>query len=79
MAQYPTLHILGIDSQFPDAMKPSGFKELLHYVIVFGIILVAWPQAMAFWNGDLNLTALTVFYIFVAADGLAHKYILGER
>lgn len=52
-------------------------KEVFHYVVVFGALLFAWPILMDKFN-DVIPTAIMAFLVFVGADQLAHKIILGE-
>lgn len=53
-------------------------KEILHYVVVYGALLATWVPMMGFFDNNVYLTSIFGFFIFVGADQLAHKYIMGE-
>lgn len=53
-------------------------KEILHYIAVYGALLLSWPILMAKFT-DVNIVAVIGFFIFVGADTLAHQFILGEK
>jgi len=55
------------------------YKELLHYAVVFAVILLAWVPVMDYFNDDIYLTSGAVFLIFILADQLAHKILLKEK
>jgi hypothetical protein len=59
-------------------MKTNKGLELLHYVVVYGVLLLSWVPVMDYFKQELIPTALTVGVIFILADQLAHKIILGE-
>jgi len=52
--------------------------ELLHYIVVYAVILAAWIPLMEFFADNVFYTAFTVFIIFIAADQLMHRFVLGE-
>ena len=52
--------------------------ELLHYAVVYGVLLYSWLPVMNYFKGDVYYTASVVFLIFFMTDQLAHKHILDE-
>jgi hypothetical protein len=59
--------------------KPNMAMELLHYVVVYAVLAGSWTTIMNYFKGDLMLTVVTGFIVFVVADILAHRFILGEK
>lgn len=59
-------------------MKNWG-KELLHYVVVYGALLASWVPLMDYFGGNVNYTAGAGLAVFIAADLVAHRFILNER
>jgi len=51
--------------------------DLLHYFILFLFLLLSWNPITSYFNGDLILTTLVVFPLFVAIDKIEH-YLMGE-
>ena len=54
-------------------------KELLHYIVVFGILAGSWTHIMEYFGGEIIPTVITGFVVFVVSDQLAHKLLLGEK
>jgi hypothetical protein len=48
-------------------------NDLLHYVIVYGVLLAAWIPLMDFFGGNVAYTAVAGFAVFIVADKMAHK------
>ena len=59
--------------------KPSMAMELLHYIVVYAVLAGSWTSIMNYFKGDVVPTAITGFIVFVVADILAHRFILGEK
>jgi hypothetical protein len=53
--------------------KDWSMNDILHYIVVYGVILLAWVPVMDYWGGEVGPTAATVFVLFVVADKMAHK------
>lgn len=56
--------------------KPA--LELLHYVLVFAVIAGTWTTIMDYFAGSIFPTLGVSFVLFVIADKIAHKYLMGE-
>lgn len=54
-------------------------KELVHYLVVYGVLLVSWVSLMDYFKGNVTSTAIAGLVVFIITDMLAHKYILHER
>lgn len=54
-------------------------NKIVHYVLVYIALLLAWTPIMNYWQGDVARTAATAFVVFVVADQIAEKYLLGEK
>lgn len=59
--------------------KQNYLMELLHYVVVYGVLVASWLPIMNYFKDDINLTVATGLVVFIVADQLAHKYILNEK
>lgn len=57
-------------------IKPDENQRLvLHYVLVYAVLLGTWVPMMGFFGGNIYLTSIFGFFIFVGADMLAHKIL----
>ena len=52
--------------------------EFLHYILLFGLIMMAWSYFMDAFGTDIPKIATATFIIFVLGDLVLHKYLLGE-
>ncbi len=52
--------------------RNNKVRDYLHYVAVYSALLLAWVPAMGFFRGDVIYTGITVFFVFVWADKIAH-------
>ncbi len=50
-------------------------RLVLHYIAVYAVLLGTWVPMMSFFGGNVILTAIFGFFIFVGADMLAHKIL----
>ncbi len=50
-------------------------KDVLHYVLVYSALLLAWPWVMNQLQQNVYLTAGVVFLVFIAADKVMHKVL----
>lgn len=66
------------------AKKTNWIAEMVHYLLVFGVLYFAWNPVIRYFNcnsniiSDLLVGAVALFIIFVVTDMAAHKVILGE-
>ncbi len=58
-------------------------RDWLHYAVVFSAILFTWVPIMNVMGESIGAfpikTALASFFVFYAADKLAHRFIIRER
>lgn len=47
-------------------------NDLLHYIAVYGVLLLSWTSVMDYFGGNITYTAVAVFVIFILADKIAH-------
>jgi hypothetical protein len=53
-------------------------KEWVHYILVFGVLLLTWIPAMNLMGGNVYYTSVIELMMFIGADLVAHKLILNE-
>jgi hypothetical protein len=55
------------------------YKDLLHYGVVYGSLLLTWVPLMTYFKNDVTYTAVGGLIVFVVADKIAHRVILNEK
>ena len=56
----------------PKWLAPKNAKDVLHYVIVFGVLAYAWVPLMNAAGSDINVTLALGFGVFYLTDKVAH-------
>lgn len=52
--------------------EPKNNKDILHYMIVYGVLVFSWVPMMNFFNNEVSLTAFGGLLLFYATDKVAH-------
>lgn len=56
-------------------MQDWSFEDWVHYIVVFGVLLLAWVPVMNFFGGSVLPTAITTFLLFVGVDKIMHEVL----
>jgi hypothetical protein len=57
----------------PEVKQMKNWKnEILHYIVVYGVLLLVWLPLMNYFAQDITKTALGGFVVFILTDKTAH-------